>query len=208
MGRRTKPRLARAKLRHRIEQLATDNREIKEILADTANAQKMAADTCADLRQALERESGLRSYMSRTMGRLQHAIDTTAAVLGPHFIGLPPAVVNVGPYELPPMWRLVPHQPVSAASIGQVSARPEDLVMALKSLPTYCGSAHLDRFRGMLHVVLKNTHGDLAYAIDDNSLAAMPYAVRVEQLAREFACVLSNTIEKGREGVRRDQPHR
>lgn len=198
MGRRTKPRRARDRLKRQLEAAQNEAATFRGLVDAGLAVIERQREESNQFRASVAMDRGLMRDMRRSMDELQGAVDATACVLGPHFIGLPAAVVGIGDFEIPPLWRMEPRQDLSGL---HAHAHPRELHRALADLPTYRGGAMLDQYRAQLHITLRNNQGDLAYTVDRMALAALPAPLRTKRLVEEFARTLSGAIEKAlREG--------
>lgn len=126
---------------------------------------------------------------------MRNALELTANVLGPNFVGLPVAEMNVS--HIDRRFSMFPYE--RAIDFG-VMASNADLAHALTysviELDTHKPSVELDRLRAMMHVRLVTPSGEDAYAVNMNHFASVPRGSLVHHLAQEFAALFANRIHQ------------
>lgn len=146
------------------------------------------------MREALDNQAQQLAFMQRqrdgaiaNQRPLRDALNRVARVLGPHFFGLPAVSQVVSRIERE--YRIPRVQAIKLVPADDMAALVDYAITTLEC--TKIGS-NMDHFRGMMHLRLQTSAGDLSYGISDSALQC----ASIEDLTPEIAHMLAAELRR------------
>jgi hypothetical protein len=129
--------------------------------------------------------TGQQQMLSGALSEQRSVIERVAEVLGKHFAGLPPKIIQVqqirSQFQLPAPVALDITQLYSQAQLT------EFVDMSCHMLDVYRTELKTDQLSGNTHVYLRSDRGDLAYSISQSGLRNIDKRDLAQHIAKTFA---------------------